>query len=567
MNEHHSHENVERTIGRVRTDDGHNNAAVEITVSKEGRKHFRRDLYVGIFDSEQNIEFIGRVVAGPFHRGGDDYAIEGTVEIMGQLEDARRIRPTATRPRPLSEVYAFEQERLQELLGMKGDFHMGRLAESGRVEVIADSSDKGFLPRNIGIFGTVGSGKSNTAQVVMEEALDAGWAVVVVDVEGEYARMNEPTDDRKLIELLDRNYGAKPAGVSDFKLFEPASGNSGADSAPFKVPISAMKPEVVSDILNFTDAQSRMFEAVTRSATGRNAYLNRQENRRSRVGAPGGPANGRNVPGAPARPAGSAPVATAIDAEAEADDESGSLKRPYNLQDLIDGLQESNQAVSLLPRIRQEDLPTAASLRTKLSHLAESGVVDSKAAEGSPELPIEDMLVGGRLTVVDVSESDDQSRNITIAYTLQALFEQVIRTPVGGTMPNGGTRPRLLVVIEEVHNFVSRAMAHRMRTVLDSLQIISRRGRKRWMALALISQQPNHVPDELFELANTRFIHQMKAVSNLDSLKQTTGGVHEALWSEVPVLGVGRCLVSGTIFNNPIFVDVRPAKTRRLFVH
>ncbi|NNF03656.1 MAG: DUF853 family protein, partial [Rhodothermales bacterium] len=342
MNEHRTSIDVERRIGRVRTDHGTNNAAIEITVSDEGRDHFRRDLYVGIYDSEQKIEFIGRVVAGPFHRGGNNpggndsghgYTVEGTVEIMGQLEDARRIRPTATRPRPMSEVYAFEQDRLQDLLGMKGDFHMGRLAESGRVEVIADSSDKGFLPRNIGIFGTVGSGKSNTAQVMMEEALDAGWAVVVVDVEGEYARMNEPTDDQKLIELLRDNYDTRPAGVADFKLFEPASGNSGADSAPFKVPISAMRPEVVSDILNFTDAQSRMYEAVTRSATGRNAYLSRQENRRGRPGAAGAPSsvpNGRTITGSPAP--GGAAVAVAVEAD-PAEDESGAFRRPYNLQD------------------------------------------------------------------------------------------------------------------------------------------------------------------------------------------------------------------------------------------
>ena len=44
----------------------------------------------------------------------------------------------------------------------------------------------------MGVFGTVGSGKSNTAQVLAEEAIEAGWAVVLIDVEGEYVRMNEP---------------------------------------------------------------------------------------------------------------------------------------------------------------------------------------------------------------------------------------------------------------------------------------------------------------------------------------------------------------------------------------
>jgi DNA helicase HerA-like ATPase len=131
-------------------------------------------------------------------------------------------------------------------------------------------------------------------------------------------------------------------------------------------------------------------------------------------------------------------------------------------------------------------------------------------------------------------------------------------------MPNGVTRPKVLVVIEEVHTFVSRATAERMRSVIDQLQIISRRGRKRWMGLALVSQQPGHVPDELFELANTRFIHQLKSASNLAPVQQTTGGVHEALWKIIPSLASGQALVSGAIFRNPIFVNMRPARSRRL---
>ncbi|MEW9553315.1 hypothetical protein [Nonomuraea sp. NPDC050783] len=50
------------------------------------------------------------------------------------------------------------------------------------------------------------------------------------------------------------------------------------------------------------------------------------------------------------------------------------------------------------------------------------------------------------------------------------------------------------------------------------------------MGLVLVSQQPGHVPEELFELANTRFIHQLKSAGNLAPVRATTGGVHEALW-------------------------------------
>ncbi len=125
-------------------------------------------------------------------------------------------------------------------------------------------------------------------------------------------------------------------------------------------------------------------------------------------------------------------------------------------------------------------------------------------------------------------------------------------------------RPKILLVIEEVHTFVSKQSVDKMKVVLDNLQTISRRGRKRWLSLALVSQQPGHLPEELFELANTRFIHQIKSAANLAPVKQTTGGVHEAVWSTIPALGPGQCLVTGRTFKNPLFVNIRPAKSNRL---
>lgn len=238
-------------------------------------------------------------------------------------------------------------------------------------------------------------------------------------------------------------------------------------------------------------------------------------------------------------------------------------QRPFTLQSLIDGLTDPNSdPQSLVPRGIQ--MVTVNTLRSKLIRLGMPHMLDWGATSGTPELPVLDLLVGGRLSVLDVSETDDRSRNIAIAYTLQALFNRVIATAEGQEMPNGERRPRVLFVIEEIHTFVSRSNASKMRSVLDNLQIISRRGRKRWMALSLVSQQPGHVPDELFELTNTRFIHQLKSVSNLNPVKQTTGGVHEALWGTLPSLGPGQCLLTGAIFKNPLFVEIRPAQSKRM---
>jgi DNA helicase HerA-like ATPase len=528
------------------------NATSGAMVSENRRRHFRRDTYVGIKDQEQGKEFLGRVVEGPFHSphevGADSaitrttllhpertrfrptYYVHGSIEVLGEIVPGERVVPTPTRPRPYSEIYIFPQTRLRAMLGIAGDFYLGHLMGYSKVEVHADIESKNFLPRNVGIFGTIGSGKSNTTQVLMEEALRAKWAVIVVDVEGEYVRMNEQTSDKLLEAALHSEFSLEAKGVKDLRVYVPSSGSSDAEKPiQFKVPLSQLPLGVVADILEFTEPQVRMYGTIT-ERVAKNAV----------------PAGGKRL-------------------GVLAESKGQQAARPYSLGTLVDGLAEDEQGnIPLYPKIKDVERPTAHTLRSKLYDLGRSGVLDWGLTSNVPELPVDDLLVAGRLSVLDVSETDDRSRNIAIAYTLQALFDRVIKTPVGERMPNHVPRPRVLVVIEEVHTFVSRASAPKMRSVIDNLQIISRRGRKRWMALALVSQQPGHVPDELFELANTRFIHQLKSVNNLAPVKATTGGVHEALWSTVPALGPGQCLVSGAIFRNPIFVTIRPAMSRRL---
>ena len=533
--------------------DGHaaDNTISQAMISAEHRKRFRREVYVGIKDAEQNIEFLGRIVQGPFHmpqevaaesakkkptarqsksaKNDPAYNVYGNIEVLGQLLHGERVIPTPTRPRPYSEIYIFPPDRLKRLLEIEGNMVIGNLIgyEEDRVEVRANSENKNLLPLNVGIFGTVGSGKSNTVQVLVEEASQANWACVVIDVEGEYVRMDEPEHRPEMEYILREKYSMDPEGIEDFQVYVPSSGDSEADDPiPFKVPIAELDISIISDILEFTEPEFRMYERTV-EATQR-SYL---QNRSSHAGTGGG-------------------------------HQADTPEFPYTLADLIEVL--TNSAFYL--RLDEIEKSTADTLRNKLFYtLGRSGMLDWTPTEDTPYLDINELLVGGRLSVFDVSATDDRSRNIAIAYILQSLFNSVTETAVGELIPDTDVpRPKILLVIEEVHTFVSKQSVNKMKSVLDNIQTISRRGRKRWLSLALVSQQPGHVPEELFELANTRFIHQLKSVTNIAPVKQTTGGVHESIWSIIPSLGTGQCMLTGRIFKNPLLVNVRPAKSRRL---
>jgi DNA helicase HerA-like ATPase len=395
------------------------------------------------------------------------------------------------------------------------------------VEARAKTENKNFLPLNVGIFGTVGSGKSNTVQVLVEEASNANWACVVIDVEGEYVKMNEPGNRPDMNLILRQNYSIAPEGIKDFRVYVPSSGTSDAEyPSRFKVPISELDISIVSDILEFSEPEFRMYERAV-DTTQRSS--SRSHSLRS---------------------------------GAVADHPAQTSTYPYTLADLIDILTNSAFYIHL----NDIEQSTANTLRNKLFYtLGHSGMLDWTPTESTPYLDVNELLVGGRVSIFDVSETDDRSRNIAIAYILESLFSKVTETALGENIPDTDVpRPKILLVIEEIHTFVSKQSVDKMKSVVDSLQTISRRGRKRWMSLALVSQQPGHVPEELFELANTRFIHQLKSAANIAPVKQTTSGVHEALWSTIPALGPGQCLLTGRTFRNPLLVNVRPAKSKRL---
>jgi DNA helicase HerA-like ATPase len=126
--------------------------------------------------------------------------------------------------------------------------------------------------------------------------------------------------------------------------------------------------------------------------------------------------------------------------------------------------------------------------------------------------------------------------------------------------------PPTLLVIEEAHSFVSREKGQTMQATMQMLRDVARRGRKRWLSLAFVSQQPGHLPPEIFELCNTRIVHTLRSMHNLDVLMATAGDVGREMWARCPLLGSGEAIVTSPQLKRPVVVTIRPAMSQRRFV-
>ncbi len=125
------------------------------------------------------------------------------VELLGE-EIEGQIMPPRFRPLPKSPVWVLDEAETARYLKVDGDIRLGRASGHENITVGIPSDRKSVLPRHTGILGTTGGGKSTTVSRLVCEAQAADYAVVVLDVEGEYTYLAEPTADPAMLAALQK---------------------------------------------------------------------------------------------------------------------------------------------------------------------------------------------------------------------------------------------------------------------------------------------------------------------------------------------------------------------------
>ncbi len=534
-----------QALGFVNFDSGvGSNNEVEIRVPFDRLKELSRGKYVIIPHDKSGNYYLARLTRGPFFtpdavsrdsafarasivQAGDiafmpDYHGIGYCELIGLFHyNSSHLSGVQTRPHPKSPVFNLPSDKIQELLKLKGNMYLGQLSGYEGIRVYLDANSKVVLPRNIGIFGTVGSGKTNSSQVLIEEAVAAGWAVIVLDVEGEYISMDKPNSEIEHNPGLKRKaeqYQIVPEGLKSFQVYNPAGTDSRRkDSLEFSIPFGSLSPYELSAIMGMNETQEDRFidlwDKLVADIT---------------------------VKATPSKPPKN---------QWKAIDENKFQEEPeYPDLTILSLLDKLNDEIT-----RQTGSSKASWLLVKrlLNRLKRFGIFDST----EDTLDVSDFLKAGKLSVLDLSNSYTvQVNNIVIAYLLRKIFDRKIQNP---------DLPPTIIFIEEAHTFVSKENASKMEALLDRLREVTRRGRKRWLGLCFISQQPSHLPEEIFELCNTKIIHQTTGNRNLNALKISGGNVNEAIWDDVPTLGQGRSIIISPQYQHPIMTNMRICKTNR----
>ena len=488
------------------------------------------------------------------------------IEIMGQCS-GNAMAPPRFRPLPSSPVFLLDAEETRELLQCDGNMALGLAVGHDDLVVGIPSERKSVLPRHTGVLGTTGAGKSTTVSRIVQQAKRAGMAVVVLDVEGEYAEIGSPADSVEMLELLAER-GMEAEGIEGTTLYHLAgteTTNPGhPDRREFSPPFSRLSPYMVCEILGLSDAQeTRYWQAYEvckvllrelgifpRRLMGRTDE--EDERRLERLDE-----FGEGYPG--------------MTLQGLLDVVSGFLhvvERQEGSPRLYSG-EFRDQAERVMGRVKQVRADSAVSwraLRARLFRLMRLSVFDQRGAgnanRGVGPIAYDRLVAPGTVSIIDLSDMEaPELRNLVIADVIRGV-EEAQEGAFDAAARSGSDLPRTLVVVEEAHEFLSAERIRRMPNLFGTVSRIAKRGRKRWLGLVFVTQHPQHLPDELLGLLNNYVLHRMNDANTIGRLRRSIGGIDAGLWDRVTSLAPGQAVVSFTHLARAMLVTVDPTQCR-----
>lgn len=488
------------------------------------------------------------------------------VKLLGEERDGALV-PPRLRPLPHSPVFLLEEKETAKVLKADGDLRLGLASGHEGVVVGVPSDAKSVLPRHTAILGTTGGGKSTTVAGLARQAAKAGMAVILLDVEGEYTFLHEPTNDERMKSALAERK-LKPEGLpaGAMTLYHLVGRETTNPAHPGLAPVSLqfarLSPYTAMAMLDCNDAQT-------------DRYLFAYEVAKSLM-----------------RELGVFPRKDADPAEKERQEAMllrlDEFERGYprlTLSFLLDVVGACKAAVSkgshapfnaalrsdegkqaLARHLGAKEVPSNAASWGKVNSLLwrlHRLKVFDRTDHGAKILSYRDMLRPGRVSVIDLSDAGlSELSNIAVADVLRGVQEEQDRLYRKFEKGEAEAPPRVLIIIEEAHEFLSAERVAKTSHLFEQVARLAKRGRKRWLSLAFVTQLPQHLPRQVFGLVNNYVLHKLTDPQVISTLKHTVSGVDESLWARLPGLAPGQAVVSFGHMARPILTAIDPSPCR-----
>lgn len=525
--------------------------------------------------------YLGIVVKGPFAepdglrgdapimittavRGGifmPRYHGRVQVELLGEELDGVLI-PPRLRPLPNSPVFILDMSETEHTLRLGGDIPLGIPVGYEQIAAAIPSDKKSVLPRHLGVLGTTGGGKSTTVSSLISGFQQAGIATVVIDTEGEYTEIYQPTQDQTMLTALDKR-GKAAHGVEQVTVYHLVGRETTCPdkrrTKAFSLQFSQLSPYLVMGMLELNEAQQQRYQKaydIAKQLLWTLRVFPSNEKEKTEV-----LELDEMETGYPKMT-----VEHMYDIVKACAELAGNDKKPddftepeyrFSSQDFA---AHKNAIADRFKREGTDQLTHPNSWRVvqgRLGQLRRWKVFDDK---GAIPLTYKDLTEPGKVSIIDLSDTDaPQVNNLVIAEFLRGLMEAQNEHYRDLEKGRTTTQHRTMIIIEEAHEFLSAERIRQMPVLYQQVARIARRGRKRWLGLAFVTQLPQHLPDEVLGLINNYILHKINDANVISRLKRSLGGVDDSLWNRLPNLAPGQALVAMSSFARPLLLNIDPA--------
>jgi uncharacterized protein len=568
------------SIGRTMFDTpGAKDNTITVLLPYESVQQLPAQSLVRIASHPDQRQYLGIVVAGPFAAPDGlradapsmvTTAVRGAVfmprfhgwvevELLGEQTVEGTLVPPRLRPLPNSPVFALDSDQTAETLRVDGTLQLGVAAGDEAIEVKVDGARKSVLPRHTGILGTTGGGKSTTVSRLIEQAAADGYAVFLLDTEGEYTQLNEPTEDPTMLAALTRR-GLEPKGVPKTHIYKLVGHDTSNPEHPdvhdFTLRFDQLSPYVVEELLELNDAQKLRFQKTYDTAKlvlrDLNVYPRKGNQREEREAL-----------------------------ELNEFDTGYPHMQLVHLYDIIALLharlaKEDPDEVRLYSNeiganrtsvLRQIDvavkstdnLPSWRKLFGLVSQLRRVKVFDRP---GVAALDYSQLLAPGRVSIFDLSDTDNPLLNNLVIAELLRGAQRHQDDAYKKAEKSDAPLTKVLIIIEEAHEFLAEEKLAAMPNLFQQVSRIAKRGRKRWLSLVFVTQLPQQLPRQVFGLINNFVLHKINDAVTISRLRASIAGVDDALWQRLPGLAPGQAIVSFTSMARPLLVAVDPTAAK-----
>lgn len=473
------------------------------------------------------------------------------VEILGEEVDGV-VEPPRFRPLPNSPAFCLEEEETRAMLKIVNDMELGLAVGFEKMPVQIPSKQKSVLPRHVGVLGTTGGGKSTTVSGLIQQFSQADICTVVIDTEGEYTEINQPTQDSQMLRLLER-VGREPQGIKElYTLHLVGRGTTAKAPTPirsFSLEFASLSPYAAAEIMELTEAQyDRFFKAydVTKLVLRELGIFPIKDNKEEEAAALDLNEFESGYP--------RMTLSHLIDiCNFILDHLSHQEREPFN--DAFKPEMAKNVIKKHISQIQTNNEISWKALLGKLWRLKRLDIFDNP---NSRPIAFETLIAPGRTLIVDLSDTDSTVvNNLVIADILRGI-QNVQEAAYQKAEKEGKPPTPIMIVIEEAHEFLSRDKIAKMENLFQQVARIARRGRKRWIGLMFVTQLPQHLPDEVLGLINNYILHKITDVNVITRLRRSIGGIDEGLWNRLPNLAPGQAIVSFTSMARPLLVAIHP---------